>query len=81
MSDLPQSKLPDSDMQSAPRALLRAAQRAREVARATRTGLVVVQDGEIVEIPYDQIEDIPASDITGFFDETLAAQDGVDEDR
>jgi hypothetical protein len=45
-------------MQSAPKALLRAAQRAREVARATRTPLVVVIDGVLVEVPYDQIEDI-----------------------
>jgi hypothetical protein len=50
--------LPDADMQSAPYALLRAAQRAREVARATRTGLVIVVDGVLVEVPYDQIEDI-----------------------
>ncbi|MEA2326283.1 MAG: hypothetical protein QOE68_1242 [Thermoanaerobaculia bacterium] len=50
--------LPDSDMQSAPRALLRAAQRAREVARATRTPLVIVVDGVLVQVPYDQIEDI-----------------------
>jgi len=50
--------LPDADMQSAPRGLLRAAQRAREVARATRTPLVIVVDGVLVEVPYDQIEDI-----------------------
>jgi hypothetical protein len=50
--------LPDADMQSAPRALLRAAQRAREVARATRTPLVIVVDGVLVQVPYDQIEDI-----------------------
>jgi hypothetical protein len=50
--------LPDADMQSAPRALLRAAQRAREVARATRTPLVVIVDGLLVEVPHDQIEDI-----------------------
>lgn len=50
--------LPDKDMQSAPRALRRAAQRARDVARATRTGLVIVRDGLLVEVPYDQIEDI-----------------------
>jgi hypothetical protein len=48
----------DPDMQSAPKALLRAAQRAREVARETRTPLVVVIDGVLVEVPYDQIEDI-----------------------
>jgi len=45
-------------MQSAPKALRRAAQRAREVARATRTGLVIVRDGVLTEVPYDQIEDI-----------------------
>ena len=45
-------------MQSAPKGLLRAAQRAREVARATRTGLVIVRDGVLVKVPYDQIEDI-----------------------
>jgi hypothetical protein len=57
MSDsLPE--LPDADMQSAPRGLLRAAQRAREVARATRTGLVIVRDGVLVRVPYDQIEDV-----------------------
>jgi len=50
--------LPDADMQSAPRGLLRAAQRAREVARATRTGLAVVIDGVMVTVPWDQIEDI-----------------------
>jgi len=50
--------LPDADMQSAPRGLLRAAQRAREVARATRTPLVIVVDDLLVEVPYDQIEDI-----------------------
>jgi hypothetical protein len=45
-------------MQSAPKGLRRAAQRAREVARATRTPLVIVVDGVLVEVPYDQIEDI-----------------------
>ncbi len=50
--------LPDADMQSAPLGLLRAAQRARDVARATRTPLVIVVDGVLVEVPYDQIEDI-----------------------
>ena len=57
MSD-PLPDLPDADMQSAPRGLLRAAQQAREVARATRTPLVIVVDGVLVEVPYDQIEDI-----------------------
>ena len=55
------SKLPDADMQSAPRALLRAAQRAREVARATHTPLVIVVDGVLTQVPWDQIEDIDFS--------------------
>jgi hypothetical protein len=49
---------PDADMQSAPKALRRAAQRAREVARLTRTGLVIIRNGVLVRVPYDQIEDI-----------------------
>ena len=43
------SHLPDADMQAAPAALLRAATRAREIARQTQTGVVVVRDGAIVE--------------------------------
>lgn len=42
------SSLPDADMQAAPRALLRAAQRAREIARETGTPLVIVRDGVLV---------------------------------
>ena len=49
MSDLPVSKLPDADMQAAPKALLRAARRAREIARRTGTALVIRRDGELVE--------------------------------
>ena len=44
-----ESKLPDKDMQGAPRALLRAARRAREIARATNTPLVIMRDGVVVE--------------------------------
>jgi hypothetical protein len=36
-------------MPAAPRALFRAAQRAREIARRTNTKLVVVRDGVLVE--------------------------------
>jgi hypothetical protein len=43
------SKLPDADMQAAPKALLRAAQRARDIARQTNTPLVLVRDGVLVE--------------------------------
>lgn len=43
------SKLPDADMQAAPKAMLRAAQRAREIARQTNTPLVLIRDGILVE--------------------------------
>lgn len=43
------SQLPDADMQAVPRALARAAKRAREIARATGTPLVIVRDGVLVE--------------------------------
>jgi hypothetical protein len=49
MSDELRSQLPDADMQAAPRALLRAARRAREIARQTNTPLVIVRDGVLVE--------------------------------
>ena len=49
MSDAMVSKLPDADMQAAPKALLRAALRAREIARQTNTPLVLVRDGVLVE--------------------------------
>lgn len=49
-----ESRLPDPDMQAAPRALLRAARRAREIARRTGTALIYVRDGVLVrEIPTD----------------------------
>ena len=49
MNDTMVSKLPDADMQAAPKAMLRAAQRAREIARQTNTPLVLVRDGVLVE--------------------------------
>ena len=49
MSEQPVSHLPDADMQAAPAALLRAARRAREIARQTGTAVVVVRDGKLVE--------------------------------
>jgi hypothetical protein len=50
------SELPDADMQAAPRALLRAALRAREVAQRTNTPLVVVRDGVLVVEPVDEAD-------------------------
>jgi len=43
------SQLPDADMQAVPQALLRAARRAREIARRTNTAIVIVRDGKRVE--------------------------------
>lgn len=55
-----ESKLADPDMQAAPKALLRAAKRAREIARQTGTPLVIRRDGKLVEEevgPEDPAED------------------------
>lgn len=49
MSNQSVSRLPDSDMQAAPAALLRAARRAREIARQTNTAVVVMHDGKLIE--------------------------------
>jgi hypothetical protein len=43
------SKLPDADMQGALAALLRAAKKAREIARQTGTAIVVMRDGKLIE--------------------------------
>jgi hypothetical protein len=57
MSSELESKLPNADMQAAPRALLRAARRAREIARQTNTAIVIVRDGVLVEEKVTEIED------------------------
>jgi len=46
---IPVSNLPDDDMQQAPKALVRAAARAKELARQTGTPFVVMRDGKMVE--------------------------------
>lgn len=61
MQDDLKSKLPDADMQAAPQALLRAARRAREIARQTNTAIIIVRDGVLVEgrvtgIDHDDLE-------------------------
>lgn len=43
------SRLRDADMRAAPAALIRAAQRAREIAIRTGTPLIVMLDGKVVE--------------------------------
>ncbi|HVT44956.1 MAG TPA: hypothetical protein VMT00_11240 [Thermoanaerobaculia bacterium] len=50
------SYLPNADMQAAPRALLRAANRAREIARQSGTLLVIVRNGVLMEIDPDSPE-------------------------
>lgn len=47
------SRSSDPDMQAVPIALMRAAQRARELARQTGTKLVVVHDGKLMELDPD----------------------------
>jgi len=58
------SQLPDADMQEAPKALLRAARRAREVAKRAGTGVIVLRDGMVVEESPDDVDDPPALSVT-----------------
>jgi len=51
MNDEFVSHLPDADMQAVPKALLRAARRARETARQTNTPIVIRRDGVLIEEP------------------------------
>jgi hypothetical protein len=50
------STLDNPDMQAVPKALRRAARRAREIARRTGTRLIVVQDGVLRELDPDSAE-------------------------
>ena len=50
---IPVSKLDDPDMQAVPRALYRAARRAHKIAHLYKTGVVVMRDGEVIEIDPD----------------------------
>ncbi len=52
---------PKGDLIGTYPAMLRAAQRAREVARAYGTPLVVMKNGKVLEIPPDKIKDLPQS--------------------
>lgn len=57
------SHLQDADMQAAPAALARAAQRAREMAARTGTPLIIVRDGQLIE----QMVTSELSEVTGCF--------------
>lgn len=50
---IPVSKLDDPDMQAVPIALYRAARRAHLIAHQTGTGVIVMLEGEVVEIEPD----------------------------
>jgi phosphate uptake regulator len=56
MSNHRESKLPNADMQAAPRALRRAADHAREIARRTGTKLVIIRNGVLMEVDPDDAE-------------------------
>ncbi len=63
ITSAPISRLKDADMRAAPAALVRAAQRAREIAARTGTPLIVTQNGALVEkaVTSDMIApDLPA---------------------
>lgn len=50
---IPVSKLDDPDMQAVPIALYRAARHAHRIAHQTGTGVIVMLDGEVVEVEPD----------------------------
>ena len=56
MKNLRESKLPNADMKAAPKALRRAADHARNLARQTGTKLVIVRNGVLMEIDPDDVE-------------------------
>ena len=50
------SDLPDADMQAIFGALLRASDRAREIARQTGTPFVIVRDGVLMEVDPNSVD-------------------------
>ncbi len=56
MNDRPRPQLPDPDMEAVIPALIRAGQRAREIARQTGTTIVIVRDGKIVKEKQPTVE-------------------------
>lgn len=78
MSESWESKLPDSDMQAVPKALVRAAKRAREIARLTNTPFVVVRNGVRVEERVDETTDPLGGSLKELLEQRPEA--GTDED-
>jgi hypothetical protein len=78
MSESWESKLPDSDMQAVPKALVRAAERAREIARLTNTPFVVVRNGVRVEERIDETTDEPIENFKELLEQMPEV--GTDED-
>ena len=60
---LTKSRLPDADMQAAPAALARAAQRARELAAYYGTPLIISENGQVIEkVVTVPDQELPAGD-------------------
>lgn len=60
--NIPVSQLDDADMQNAPKAMVRAALKARELAAKTQTAIVIMRNGQIVlEYPSRPAKSDPAS--------------------
>jgi hypothetical protein len=78
MSESWESKLPDSDMQAVPKALVRATKHAREIARRTKTPLVLVRNGVRVEERIDETTDDPIENFKDLLEQMPEA--GTDED-
>ncbi len=58
----PVSQSDDPDLQGAPAAMMRALKRAHKIAHDTNTGIVIMRDGEVVEVPPDPelYNDVPS---------------------
>ena len=65
------SLLPNADMQATSRAMLRAARRAREIARETNTPLVIVHEGKLIELSPDEVDLLDSEQRTGALDSSL----------
>ena len=62
----PVSQSDDPDLQGAPAAMMRALKRAHKIAHDTNTGIVIMRDGEVVEVPPDPGLYNDVSDLYGY---------------